>query len=184
MSSVDNLTNKIEEDATREVRKIMVTTENEAYAIVTSKEEEARADAKRLMDRKKLEAVETEEKIVSSATLEARDLIIKSKEEVVDRVFKSALSKLENLSEEEYVEFLKKSLETIGPSEDCILMVPEKYIEAVKRENLKVQLSDEFVSDGFSLINGTVLYNNKFSSLIDDIKVNMESEIFDKIFQN
>ncbi|WP_240649055.1 V-type ATP synthase subunit E [Anaerosphaera multitolerans] len=181
---MDNIINKIETDAQNEAQELLKNTRDKAQQIIDAKVREANLGAKRILERKKLEAVETEERIFSQVDLQNRDMVLSAKGDIVDRVFDIALTKLTNLPEEDYINYLKRVLATMELKEDCILTVPEKYYEAVKKENLNVKLSNEFVSDGFTVSMDSVLYNNKFTSLIDDIRADMEREVFDRVFDN
>ncbi|MBP2025384.1 V-type ATP synthase subunit E [Peptoniphilus stercorisuis] len=182
MSNLENITEKIINDAEKESVELVKNAEEKAKTIIEKEELEANKKAEKLLNKASIEAKDVIEKTLSSANLEARDIVLDAKEKVVDRVFSLAIKELENLSTEDYIKYLKEKLKNINIKDDAVLFVPEKYKDAVLSENLNIKVSDETVESGFSILSGKVMYNNEFSSLVNANKGDLEFEVVEKLF--
>lgn len=183
MSKIENITGKIELDAKNEAEKIVSEAKKKADRMISLREKDAKKRADRIIEKASNEAESIVEKALSSAELKARDDILRAKEKVVERVFSMANEKLKNLSEEDYLNYLKKSLEDIDLKDDAVVFVPEKYYKVVEDANLGINISrDEFVDSGFSIKIGKIRYNNEFESLVEAKKDELEYLIVQKLF--
>lgn len=182
MSNLENITGKIISDADKKSIELVKDAKEKANNIIKKEELVANTQAEKLLNKASVEAEDVIEKTLSSANLEARDIVLDAKEKVLDRVFSLAIKKLEDLSSEDYIKYLKEQLKNINIKEDSVLFVPEKYKEAVKKENLNIKISDEAIKSGFSLLSGKVMYNNEFSSLVNAKKGDLEFEVIEKLF--
>lgn len=183
MSKIENITEKIELDAKNESAEILAEAEKKAAEILDVSEKEAKREAEFIVKRASKDADIIVEKALSSAELKARDTVLKAKEEVVERVFSMATEKLENLSPEEYIKYLKKEIDKISLKDSAVLFVPKKYYDYAVKENLNIKVSDDTdIKSGFAVLNGNVMYNNEFSSLVDAGKGDLELIVAEKLF--
>lgn len=183
MSKIENITEKIDIDAKVEVKEILEVADKKSKEILESSEEKAKKEAKIIIEKASIEAESIVEKALSSAELKARDNILQSKEEVVERVFSMATKKLEDLDSKTYLEYLKKTISKLETKKDLILYVPDKYYEDVLKENLNLNVSkDKDVKSGFVIKSGNIIYNNEFSSLVDAKKGDLEFVVVEKLF--
>lgn len=183
MSKIENITEKIILDAENESKEIIEKANNDAKNILNTKVDKSTLESKKIVEKASVEAENIVEKALSSAKLKARDNVLEAKEEVVERVFSLVTKKLENLDTLEYIKYLKKSLEKLNIKESDILYIPSKYKEAVEKEALNIKISKDPVESGFSILSGNIMYNNKFTSLVDAKKSDLEYEVAKKLFK-
>ena len=112
MSNLENLTNKILDDAKNEADRIMKESTKINEDIIRSKVNEANEKKKKTIEKASAEAAMMKDRIISNAGLKIRDEKLKAKQEVLDRVFKLSKEKLKVLNEDEYLKFLKNNLKT------------------------------------------------------------------------
>lgn len=183
MSKIENITEKIEIDAKNESEQIISDANKKAQDIIASAENEAKKEADFIVGEASKDAKIMVEKALSSAELKARDTVLKAKEEVVERVFSMATEKLENLPSDEYIKYLKNEISKINLKDDATLYVPKRYYDDVVKADLNIKVSDsDDVKSGFSILNGRVMYNNEFSSLLDAKKGDLELIVVEKLF--
>ncbi|HCJ57538.1 V-type ATP synthase subunit E [Lutispora sp.] len=184
MSNLDNLINKILDDAKKEADRIMEESAKINEEIVSSKVNEANEKKKRLIEKAAAEAAMMKDRIISNAELKVRDEKLKAKQEVMDRVFKLSKERLKNLNEDEYMKFLRNNIKTLDLKGQELLIVPENMKSKVKSMGLVPMISDdETVESGFMLKNRDVTMNFSFDSLVDYLREELESEIAQDLFK-
>lgn len=183
MSKIENITEKISIDAKEESERIIAEAKEKAEKIIREKEEKSNKESKIIIDKASVEANIIVEKALSSAELKARDNVLKAKEEVVERVFSIVNTKLEELSSQDFVNYLKAEISKLNLNSNATLYVPEKYYKDVVAEKLDIKISDsKKINSGFSVLNGNIMYNNEFSSIIDSKKDDLEYIVVEKLF--
>lgn len=184
MSNLDNLINKILDDAKKEADRIMEESAKINEEIVSSKVNEANEKKKRLIEKAAAEAAMMKDRIISNAELKVRDEKLKAKQEVMDRVFKLSKERLKNLNEDKYMKFLRNNIKTLDLKGQELLIVPENMKSKVKSMGLVPMISDdETVESGFMLKNRDVTMNFSFDSLVDYLREELESEIAQDLFK-
>lgn len=184
MSNLENLTNKILNDAKNEADRILEEANKNNEGIVSSKINEANEKKKRTIEKAATEAAMLKDRIVSNAELKVRDEKLRAKQEVMDRVFNLSKEKLKDLNEDEYVKFLMSNLKTLNLKGTELLIVPEKMKSKVKSIELFPTVSDdETVDSGFLLKDNYVTMNFSFDSLVDYLREELETEIAQDLFK-
>ena len=114
MSSLDNLTAKILNDAKEKAAEIVKNAEVQA-------EEKFNSSLKKIDSRKEdiLEAAAKERELISerikaSAGLKARNEKLKAKQAVIEKVIGKLKDRLVNLNEDEYMDYLRKNIDTVS----------------------------------------------------------------------
>ena len=184
MSNLDNLINKILDDAKKEADRIIEESTKINEEIVSSKVNEANEKKKRIIEKAAAEAAMMKDRIISNAELKVRDENLKAKQEVLDRVFKLSKEKLKDLNDDEYIKFLRNNLKILNLKGTELLIVPEKMKAKVKSMGLVPMVSDdETVESGFMLKDNDVTMNFSFDSLVDYLREELESEIAQDLFK-
>lgn len=184
MSNLENLTQKIIKDAKTKADELVKDANRRKEEIINEQVQKAQLEKERIIEKGKQEAESIKTRTLSSAELEARNEILKAKQEVIDRVFQLAEEKLRNLNENEYVEFLKNKIHTLDLSEEAVLLVPDNRRDVVKSLELAVKVSDiERVDSGFVVIDKNIKINFSFDTLIDFLREDFESEIAQELFK-
>ncbi len=131
---VEKLIERIKKDAERKAEEILERKEEEAEEVrqEIEKEKERRLDEIRKKEKREIETMEN--RILSQAKLESRKKKMNIREEMIERVFKRARERLEELDPSEYEEYLKKSIkksmQVLG--EDIVIHCNEESVDEVQ----------------------------------------------------
>lgn len=179
MSNLENITQKILEDAKLKIKDIEEETEREIQAFKEPELSKARREAEEILKRGLDEAARTKSTIVNAATLSARDEKVATKVSILDEIYQEAKKRLGSMDDKEYEQFVNNKLESLDlkGSEELIL---QKGKTLTPKQDLKV--SQETVDSGFAVRDGRVLYNFKFDDLVDYYRAETEGEVADALF--
>lgn len=184
MSNLENLVQKILDDANKKASVIRDEAEKAKDEIVNSKLKEANEEKKRLLDRSVREANLAKERVISGAELEARNEVLFEKQKVIERVFKLAGERLANLDEDRYISFLTETLKGLQLTGEEVLVVPVHIRAKVKKLKLHNNVSeDETVESGFLIKDKGIILNYTFDSLVEHYKEELETEIAGELFK-
>ena len=184
MSNLENLTQKILEDGKVEAAKIQEESKSSNDDIINSKIKEANEKAEKIINKANNEAVLIKERVQSEAELKARDTRLRAKREILEKTFNLAREGLKNIDEKRYINFLKSNLEGLDLKDSEVLIVPEKFKEAVKKAGIRLNVSEgESVDSGFLIKDGNIVINYSVESLLDFMREEIEGEVAKKLFQ-
>lgn len=181
MAGLENILNKIIEDAKTKADEIIAEAEDKKNTIVEKRKDDAKFLADKINEISKREREDILKRAKSRAELKARDDVLAEKHRVIDRVLEKAIVELENLSEKDFVKFVKNNVEGVE-DKNSILDVPSKYREAVKNANLGFKISDKDVDRGFVLHNGNLIYNGDFRAIVKSEREELEKFLAEKLF--
>ncbi|KOR25860.1 V-type ATP synthase subunit E [Clostridium sp. FAM 1755] len=198
MSSIDNLTGKILEEAKVKKEEIIKEAKQAEKDILDKKIAEAKIIEKNNIEKSQRESVIRRERILSNAELKVRNEKLKSKQKVIEGVLEKALEKLGQLSKEEYLYYIKERILTLpidGDEKIIIsskdkLLITEAFVSEInselsKKDKLgKLSLSDEIrdFKAGFILEKNGIEINNSFEALISSMKDELEYEVARLLF--
>ena len=184
MSNLENLIEKILEDGRKQAQSIIEESEKNDQEIFDLKVSEANEKKNRIIEKANREAVMLKERMISEAELRIRDEKLNAKRQVLDKVFILAKERLVNIDEDTYMSFLKNSLNKNSLKGTEVLIVPDRFKEAVKKLGVYSNVSNnEAVESGFLLKDGNIIMNYSFKSLVDFRREDIEVEIAQELFQ-
>lgn len=179
MNGIEKITNRINADVQREIDEINAQASAEAAGIAAQYAQRAKKESEDILARGRQAAAEREERLGSVAQLEARKLILRAKQEVLEQAFAKALEDLLNLPEKEYTELLAKLIVKASQSgtEQVIFSQkdrPRYGKTAVTRANellgdrgqLTLSTESRAIQGGFILSDGDVEVNCTFETLV------------------
>lgn len=108
MNGIDKITGRINADADAEVAAVLREAERQASEIQSSYEQLAEAEYQKTVERGKREADERVGRLGGVAQLEAKKLMLATKQSLLDEAFDQALAQLCALPEEAYIALLAK----------------------------------------------------------------------------
>ena len=108
MNGIEKITARIEQDAKAEIAVMLSEAEEKAAAIRAKYEAQAGAEGDKAVEAGKKAAEQRYERLESAAEMEAKKMILATKQETIDKAFVKAKEHLLTLPEEEYVELLAK----------------------------------------------------------------------------
>jgi V/A-type H+-transporting ATPase subunit E len=198
MSDINRLTEKILEESKTKGEKIIAAAEEEGARLLEKKITEAKALEEDIISKAKIEGASTKERIISNAKLKARNEKLEAKQQMLQKVFDSALESLNQLSSEKYLEFIKASILELKLTGEQNLILNEKatafvtvnYIDELNAKlikqgsNFTVKLSNKVGSfkGGFILERDGIEINYSFEALIASSRDELEYEITKLLF--
>ncbi|NLJ97698.1 MAG: V-type ATP synthase subunit E [Tissierellia bacterium] len=184
MSNLENLTEKILEDAKNQASIIEEESKSVNDRIINSKIKEANEEKKRILDRAASEASLLKERTISNAELKARNEKLRAKQEVIDKVFNIAKERLGNLDEDKYISYLQSTLKNLKLTGEEFLVVPKTMRDKVKKLGIRLKVSeDEVVDSGFLIKDEGTTLNYTFDSLVEHNRDEFEAEIAQSLFK-
>ena len=106
MNGIEKITQRMEDDAQREINEVLTTARTQADEITRRCREQADKESAAIVARGESAAAEREKRLESMAEMESRKLVLAAKQEVLHEAFTMALEKLCTLPDEEYIELL------------------------------------------------------------------------------
>lgn len=184
MSNLDNLVQKILDDAKSRAKALLDESNKYKEEMINSKAREASENKKKIIEKAIAEANILKERAISSAELKARNEKLKAKQKIIDQAFDIAKERLKNLDENRYISFLTNTLKTLKLSGEEVIVVPEKMRQKIKSLGLFPRISeDEYVDSGFLIKDKGIILNYTFDSLIDYYREELETEIAQSLFK-
>lgn len=198
MNGIEKLTGRIYEEAEKEASTIIGAAEKEANDITAKIEATALEEYEVIVKKGKLAAEQREERLASSAKLEAKKLVLESKQAMVSKAFELALEKLKNLDDDKYISFLSNlTVEASRSGNEQILLSENdrtKYgTEVVNSANKKlaengkvanISLSDESakIEGGLILKENNIEMNCSFEMLLKLKRDELATEVSKVLF--
>ncbi len=184
MSNLDNLTQKILEDAKNKADIIKEESTRKNEDIVSSRVKDATERQKKIIEKATTEASMMKDRVISNAELRVRDEKLKAKQQLMDRVFIKSKERLNNINEEDFIKFLTSKIKNINFKGTEVIVVPERMKSKVKSLGLYPKVSeDETVDSGFIIKDNNVVLNYSFDSLVDYLREELESEVAKDLFK-
>lgn len=176
MNGIENIVRRLNEDAQREIDRILAAAKAEADEVTAHYERLAKQETDTRTVQQEQAAAEQERRLISAAQAEARKTVLLAKQDLVAQTYACALKKLRALSEAEYTAVLAELMLQAAPDGkgEVILSKADRRAgkAAVERANRtcggSLRLSGETrpMEGGFVLKNGKVEINCTFETLI------------------
>ncbi len=193
MNGIEKITERIRRDAQSEIDALLQEAEKKAESIKAAAEEKA---AQRLSAgrRQNSDAAENHEsRLISAAEMDARQMLLAAKQEVLEEAFSLAYQRLMSLPEEEFVELLagfaaresETGQEELLFSEETKARIGEKVVARANalREGAAFTLAEETrETDGVILRRGNIESNGSIAVAVRERKQKMAAEIAEFLF--
>ncbi|MDV3427248.1 MAG: V-type ATP synthase subunit E [Bacillota bacterium] len=198
MADLSSLTSKIIDDGNKKASEIEEKNKLEVKAILDKYEKKASAKKEEMILRAKEEGKVKVERILSNSVLKVRNEKLKTKQEIINEIFETAVTRLSSLKDEDFCAFVKNSIlnQNIDGDEELVLKEEDKnkinaaFINNVNEElkakgkigNITVTYSSN-VKAGFLLSKNGIDINNTFQDLVEANRDSLEKDVIDTIFQ-
>lgn len=178
MNGIERITARIDAETQAEIDRIRENAEAEAEKIAQRYRSQAETEAADLRGRSERAAAEREERLVSSAQMDARKTALAARQEMVDKAYALALEKLCTLPDEQYIQTVAALLVQAAPDGAGEVIFSKEQRErvgsaAVALANsrlgggkLTVSAQTRPLKGGFILSNGRVEVNCSFDTLV------------------
>ena len=182
MSNLNNLISKILNDAKEEADKIVRSAEEKAKQKYDLEIKKIATKKQTLLENARRERELLSDRIKSSANLKARNEKLKAKQIVIDKVINKLKTKLVNMNEKEYINYLNQNIDkkSITGKE---LIVKKEFLNKVKKEFPSAKVKEnEFVTSGFVIEENGIQENYTFEVKLDFMRDELEVEISKLLF--
>lgn len=198
MSNINNITSKILKDAEERKESILAEAEESKKKIILKATEKAKVEAKEIIEKAKSEAQSKKDRVISGAKLKARNNKLFAKQQIIEDVFNASIEALCNLSEEEFISFVKDTILSLDIQGDENIILNEKGknlidFKIIGEINLELQKQGKVgamkVSDktqnfrgGFIIEKNGLEINNTYEALVEASRENLEYEVANVLF--
>lgn len=184
MAKVENLTQKILDDAKQRADEILREHEEKRRQVIDRKNRELEEELNRIGRSAENEAARSRERVLSNARLTTRNEELTIRQEKMDEAFQKAKEKLSDMPNAEFKTFVENTLKKLGDAGAQAILVPENRKQALgdKVAGIPVE-TDHGSADGFSIRSERVFLNYRFDSLVDSMREEMEQDIRASLFE-
>jgi len=199
MTGTERIKSRILEDAKAKAAEIEAQAKQEAKETMDLALAEAAKKKEAVLEKAKAEGAEAYRRIISTAGLEGRKKILKTKQDMVEAAFRKAMEKVTSMPDNEYQRFLEdlvvsassKGTGEIVMSERDLKRIDKKFINNVntrlEKSGIKgnLTLSKETIpsSGGFILKSGEIEINSTLEIIFEMIRPECESDVVKVLFQ-
>lgn len=197
MNGIEKITGQIGADVQKEIDALMADAKAKAEETAQRYEAQAKREAEALLERGEKRAAEHEDRLVSTARLEAKKQVLAAKQALVEKAFDQALEQLLALPEQEYIDLLARlavSAVTTGREQVALSQKDRARYgkQIVTRANDKLgekgrlTLAGESrpIRGGLILVGDRVEVNCSFETLIRLQKESMTAQVAQILFGN
>jgi V/A-type H+-transporting ATPase subunit E len=195
--SIENILERIREEAGSAAGELVARAEEEAERIRGSYEAEG-ADLKvKLEQRAEKKAVEEKRRLIVNEQLELRKQLLRKKREILDELYERAKGEMERLGEEDYLDLMKEMIlrGAISGNEEIVVAKQQRnlygddFLDALNREN-KLGKGFKLAKDsgdfpwGVILREGARIVDLTLGVLVEQLRERIESEIAPMLFSD
>jgi V/A-type H+/Na+-transporting ATPase subunit E len=181
------ITSEVLEDVQKEAEAIILVAENEAKEDLKAAKEQADQNYQTIINLGKTKAEAERRRIASVTEVEIRNLLLQSKEDLVDKAFDKALVKLHDfVKTDEYHEHLLKLIEGVAKKIKCTSLTVQVNAEdktwltqdilnrLSKRSHRELKLSDkteDFIGGcKIQTVDGKITYDSTINNRLQELK--------------
>lgn len=181
MSGLEKIIDKINKQSREDADRIMAETEKKVVEIERGNQEKLEKEVANINARRERERALLKDRLISNGELDARNLLLECKQEIINKAFEMTLKELKNISHEDYVQYVKQRIS----GETSTLVLQDGREAAVKKAlpNVKV-LKEKTVESGFIEVVDNIENNYTFQALLhiekDESQVELAEILFEK----
>lgn len=196
MTGIEKITGRIRTDSEAEVQAILTEARSQAEAITARYQAEAEQVTRELVTRGQANAADREERLGSAAGMQARQLTLKTRQEMLDAAFELALEKLRALPQKKTVEILARlaaSASTTGRERVQLggaehARIGAQVVKAANallgdRGSLTLSPTEGAFQGGLVLSDGEVEVNCTYATLVRLARSQMAGEVAKVLFE-
>jgi len=165
MTGLENITQKILDEANEKAKILIDSANTQAIQIKKSADVDIKVKQEQMKKRTEENAMAQAHRIVAAAQLDGKKEYLAAKQEIIDSVFEKAIAYLTSLNDSEYDELIKSM--SFGVSGDITLLPRDK---------------EKGTGGGFVAKNGNIEYNFSFEALAKNAKEHLEKELVSILF--
>ncbi len=134
MSNLENIKNRILEDAKNSAEEILEAAREENQKLIDDRTSEAKEIEKQQLEKAKRDSATRKERIISNAELKVRNNKLSAKQKVIDEVFKRAITVLNSMDKDKFENYLINKIASMDISGDETLILSKDFISKSEKE--------------------------------------------------
>jgi V/A-type H+-transporting ATPase subunit E len=187
------------EDVQKEAEALIIDAENEAKKNLQISKEQADHNYLSIVNESQVEAEAERKRINSLTEVEIRNILLQTKEKIVDEAFQKAIEKLEDFAEtDEYYTFLTKQIKKASSkliSKNFFIQVnykDKKWLASSNLESLSKKLgiilelfdqTENFIGGcKIQTKDGSITYDGTIDNRLAELKISLRGEIANLLF--
>lgn len=196
MSGLDKMKAQILQEAEMSAQETLSKAREEARKIMENAQEEADAQALRIASKAEKDALDQAARAASAQDMQRKQAYLEAKQEVIREILHKAYSRILDLDDREYFDFMEKLLEKyvlpesgeIRFNEKDLNRMPEgfsgrvKAIAAEKGGNLEISRQSCTAEGGFLLVYGGVEENCTIKAVFDSKREELSDQVNRMLF--
>jgi len=184
---------RIDADAKGESDAIIAEAEREAEEMLAEAKKRAAAHSEQMLARARDEADNEASTRLAAARLDARDRMLGVKQDLVERVLKDIVSRIEGLPDDEYAALIAREVADIARGDERLLVgeadhsrLSKSLPKALKEAGVKVEVGDSTkeIKHGVMLQGDRVRADVSPQALVDANRDRLTSLVADALFGN
>ena len=183
MSNLENLTEKILEEAKKKAEKQIREAEAFSEDAVSKKIREAEEKKAKLLEKAAFDANLLKERMISNAEVNSRNEVLNGKQKVIDMVFIEAKNRLRDLPKDDYIRYIKNTLSTLNLKCTETLLVKSEYRDEIRTLGLGFEIADETVDSGFQVKDEKISLNYNFNDMVDFYRDELVKDVANSLFK-
>ncbi|MBM6613647.1 V-type ATP synthase subunit E [Desemzia sp. RIT804] len=192
MADLKLLTDRLMEHKRSEIQVIIQEAEKEAQQSIQASNEQLKVEKQKREERIKLEQKAQYEQDKNALSNKKRNQLLTEKQKSLTAIFDSAKERMENLTQDEFQQFLSGVLTQYQNKEVELVLgeksrsfVSSKWVEELNQAGKTVHLTEEQIPKkaGFVIRHEGIDYNYIFDALVDDTKEDILPTVSQKLFQ-
>jgi V/A-type H+-transporting ATPase subunit E len=195
--SIENILERIKEEASSAAEELVGKAEKEAERIRGSYEAEGAELKEKLEQQAGNRAVEEKRRLIVNEELELRKQLLRKKREILDGLYEQAKGEMERLGKEEYLDLIKEMIlrGAISGNEEIVVakeqsdLYGDAFLDALNGENklgkgFKLAKDTGDFSWGVVLREGQRIVDLTLGVLVEQLRERIESEIAPVLFSD
>ena len=183
MSNLENLTDKILEEAKKKAEKQIREAQAFSEDAVSKKIREAEEKKAKLLEKAAFDANLLKERMISNAEVNSRNEVLSGKQKVIDMVFVEAKNRLRDLPKDDYIRYIKNTLSTLNLKGTETLLVKSEYRDEIRTLGLGFDIADETVDSGFQVKDEKISLNYNFNDMVDFYRDELVKDVANALFK-
>ena len=185
MSGLDKILEHISQEARDEADQILRAAKEAAGNILTSGKNEAEDMAKAIRRQSELDVAATTDRIRSNADLSEKRLILQAKQDRIEEIFENALTYLDDLGDQDYMDVIGKMLNRYASGQEGqvffnrrdLARLSDAVRSSAQEKHLRISEEPVNIRGGFILSYGDIEENCSFEILMSASREELQDKI-------
>ena len=176
MSNLENIKNRILEDAKKSADEILRAAREENQKLIDHRTSEAREIETQQLEKAKRESATRKERIISNAQLKVRNNKLSAKQRIIDEVFQKASTVMNSMDKESFENYLVRKIASMDISGEETLILSRDFLSKLEMEKgHKDVSSNSFIKMVKEKINNTSEIEGLLKKINQELKKNGKS---------